>query len=404
VHYWKCCEDECGETTWPFGLPGVEVHLENCEGPVATTFTNQLGCYEFTCLDPVLNDNCLYCVDLDYCDEMGRCITAYDAALILQYIVCLDLLDDCQFTSGGIAVFPQMVAADVSCNSVITSYDASLILQYVVRLIQAFPCPDPWVWFPLRDPCVYACPGIVDWIGVLKGDVSGCYECGGMPLTEGDAVHVDLGAAVDLGDRFEVPVMVEGAYGILSSDMTFSFNNSDLYVISVAPAGLASGSMSAYNGTGGALDYAMANSSVYGGDGQVAVVTMGKMYSEAGISSLTLTDVTFNDGDPPAELGGSAGVRDVSASTALGPAIPNPFRDGTTISYSLATASDVNISIYSVTGQLVATLADGWVESGEHTVWWSGVDAAGASVSKGVYFCKMRAAGYSGTTKIVLMD
>ena len=223
-------------------------------------------------------------------------------------------------------------------------------------------------------------------------------------FTEGDPVQVDLGTPVDLGDRYEVPVVVDGAYGIFSSDMTFSFDPSELFVMSALPAGLALGSMSAHNDAGGILDFAMASGTSYGGDGQVAVVTLGKMHSEAGIQSLMLTDVMFNDGTPPAEIGTGAGIGEVRVSTGLVGAVPNPFRDGTQITYSLATPSDVTISIYSVTGQLVATVADGWAESGVHSAWWSGVDVHGASVARGVYFCKMHAEGYSGTTKIVLID
>ena len=55
-------------------------------------------------------------------------ITAYDAELVLQFVVGLIELSP-----------PQQEAADVSGNGIVTAYDADLILLYIVGLMYAFP-------------------------------------------------------------------------------------------------------------------------------------------------------------------------------------------------------------------------------------------------------------------------
>jgi hypothetical protein len=407
MKYWKCCPDGCGGYVRPLPLEGVQVHLEeSCSGePLATTFTSPDGCYEFECLEP-LGQDCHYSVHVDYC-AIPRCITPFDASLVLRYLACLEDLADCPFPYDGGMVYPQQVAADVTCSSGITSYDASMILQYFVGLIPAFPCFEPWVFYALGPDLnnVYMCPGTVDWIGVLIGDVSGCFECGEFapPPITGDPVQVALGIPNDLGDRIEVPIVVQGAAGIFSSNFDLVYDPDNLSVISALATGLATGSMSAHNALGGDLIFAMAGSEAYGGDGEIGLITFGKLNPDANASSVELTAAMFNEGDPPAEIGVSAGIPAQTGRTALGRAVPNPFTQGTVISYQMAAAGQVSIEIYNVEGQLVRTLVSGGAEAGPHSILWNGKDDYGRMAARGVYFCYMEADGYQATEKIVFM-
>ncbi len=82
----------------------------------------------------------------------------------------------------------------------------------------------------------------------------------------------------------------------------------------------------------------------------------------------------------------------------LGQNYPNPFNPSTTIDYSLSAAGQVKLTVVNAIGQVVATLVNGKVAAGQHTVVW---DAK--SVPSGVYFYKLEAESFSQTKKMVLM-
>lgn len=77
---------------------------------------------------------------------------------------------------------------------------------------------------------------------------------------------------------------------------------------------------------------------------------------------------------------------------------PNPFNPTTTIAFDLAEAADVTLSVFNVNGQEVATLVDGSLNAGSHTV-----NFDGANLTSGVYVYRLNAGAYSATMKMVLM-
>ncbi|MBO6792514.1 MAG: T9SS type A sorting domain-containing protein [Balneolaceae bacterium] len=77
---------------------------------------------------------------------------------------------------------------------------------------------------------------------------------------------------------------------------------------------------------------------------------------------------------------------------------PNPFNPSTTISYSVQEAGAVNISVYNLMGQKVATLVNETKAAGQYNVRWN---AAGAA--SGMYYYRLEAGGQSITRKMTLI-
>ena len=77
---------------------------------------------------------------------------------------------------------------------------------------------------------------------------------------------------------------------------------------------------------------------------------------------------------------------------------PNPFNPRTTISWQLAVDSYVQLKIYNINGEEVATLLSAFLHSGFHSVEWDASD-----VASGVYLYRLEAGGYVETKKMVLM-
>lgn len=111
------------------------------------------------------------------------------------------------------------------------------------------------------------------------------------------------------------------------------------------------------------------------------------LYHAVAKSNIVLTSVS----DRPAS--------GVPASFALHQNFPNPFNPATNLTFEVAKPAEVNLSVYDVNGKLVATLVNGLVQAGHHNVTWN----PAKSVSSGIYFAKLKSAGFSQVTKMTLM-
>jgi hypothetical protein len=78
---------------------------------------------------------------------------------------------------------------------------------------------------------------------------------------------------------------------------------------------------------------------------------------------------------------------------------PNPFNPSTSISFALPEASNVTLRVYNMLGQVVATLLDGGVEAGIHSVPWTP-----SGLSSGIYIYRLQAkdAGFTQTKTMML--
>ena len=76
---------------------------------------------------------------------------------------------------------------------------------------------------------------------------------------------------------------------------------------------------------------------------------------------------------------------------------PNPFNPETVIGFNLVEASDYELTIYNVTGQVVDVFS-GSADAGSHQVKWNA-----SNVASGVYFYKLNAGNFTETKKMVLL-
>jgi hypothetical protein len=88
---------------------------------------------------------------------------------------------------------------------------------------------------------------------------------------------------------------------------------------------------------------------------------------------------------------------------ALHPVHPNPFNPATSIAFELATAARVQVCIYNLRGERVATLLDAVQPAGRHRLVWRGRDDRGDEVASGVYVVNVEASGERVSRRIVLV-
>jgi hypothetical protein len=77
---------------------------------------------------------------------------------------------------------------------------------------------------------------------------------------------------------------------------------------------------------------------------------------------------------------------------------PNPFNAQSIINYALPSSGKVELTVFNLLGQKVATLADGYQEAGYHSITW---DAS--HNSSGIYFYKLNAGGHQFVKRMMLI-
>jgi len=94
----------------------------------------------------------------------------------------------------------------------------------------------------------------------------------------------------------------------------------------------------------------------------------------------------------------------VSGGTCQIIASPNPFTTTANISFNVVGAAPVSVSVYNISGRLVKTIVDNQhLSAGDHSVQWNGVDSRGASVTPGVYFCRLNTGTTVLSTRLVMV-
>jgi hypothetical protein len=86
------------------------------------------------------------------------------------------------------------------------------------------------------------------------------------------------------------------------------------------------------------------------------------------------------------------------AQTVLLPNYPNPANPTTTISYELATTSDIVLSVYDLLGRKIATIAEGIQQPGKHQCQFDG-----SNIGSGVYIVRLQSPGFTRSNKLIIL-
>lgn len=197
-------------------------------------------------------------------------VTAYDAALILQYDV--GLISPANYPGLCLEI------ADVSGNGEITGYDAALILQFVVGIINHFPVEGK------EEPT----PPPEEEESVVEAEPTGV---GKMALYGPRTVK--LGEVEETAGEFAVPVLIGQMDGVISGKVEIAFD-SGLEVLAVQPGKLLDGYLLASKSEAGRLAVAFAGSQASTGSGELFRISFG---SDPG--KILLKSVELNEGQIP---------------------------------------------------------------------------------------------------------
>ena len=89
---------------------------------------------------------------------------------------------------------------------------------------------------------------------------------------------------------------------------------------------------------------------------------------------------------------------------ALAAPSPNPTSAGSRLDFTLARATNADLSIFDTAGRHVVTLVKGDLPAGPHSQTWGGRDASGQTVTAGVYFARLSTPEGTRSQRIVRLD
>jgi hypothetical protein len=101
-------------------------------------------------------------------------------------------------------------------------------------------------------------------------------------------------------------------------------------------------------------------------------------------------------GVEPADAGGRPQLR--LAVLGMGAGVP-----AARMSFDLPVAGHVQLRVFDVSGRLVASVYEGQLAAGQHTLEWAGVDENGQDVSAGLYFAQVVAGEQTASAKVLVL-
>jgi len=213
-----------------------------------------------------------------------------------------------------------------------------------------------------------------------------------------DAVWVEAPAKVVAGQTFTASLRLSGSGALLGLSASLGWDRSIAELVSVEAGELVTSQGGvALSGGGGLVDCALLGADRrLAGEGELARVTFRALAS--GAPQVALGAVDARDGwNRTVELTGTPPTV-VPAVTSFAPAMPNPFRGTTTLSYALAKGGAVELAVYGVDGRKVATLASGVQEAGSYRLVWDGGNAR-----PGLYYARLTTPEGKFTRTLVLV-
>ncbi len=120
-------------------------------------------------------------------------------------------------------------------------------------------------------------------------------------------------------------------------------------------------------------------------------------------SKVRITQAVISDGAARNVAVGGLNPEPLPSSFELYQNRPNPFNPTTTIDFYIDKPTDVRLEVFNVLGELVKTLVDRSMDTGQHSVIWDGSDGQGDKMASGVYFYRLKTGSGSLTKKMVLL-
>lgn len=208
--------------------------------------------------------------------------------------------------------------------------------------------------------------------------------------TDKDGVMLDIGIFPAIDDGVEIPMMVEttrpGSYTISATDFHIQSHSSNLVFVDLHE-NVTIPFNESFSYTFQVNSVKKLNANVLSCSEEPEIVAK-KFYPQKAVSSTERFVIRSANKD----------FSDLPTAFSLYQNYPNPFNPTTTIRYEIPVQSDVQLSVYDLTGRRVAILVNGVVQAGSYSV-----QLDGSQLASGVYMYRLTAGSQVISKKLTLI-
>jgi hypothetical protein len=223
----------------------------------------------------------------------------------------------------------------------------------------------------------------------------------------GESFELDAPALVAAGDEFDAVLHLAAAGTMQGFSARLGWDAGVLQALGVTSAGFLEGQEGIALSPGPAgVDGALLGVRGSGIRGQGDVARFRFRALRDGVTGLKIASVIARDATnrPLAAASLAQTVQEsLPAHTMMLSPSPNPARGLSTLAFALSERGEAELSIFSVDGGRVRTLAHGPREAGAYKLAWRGEDDAGKPLAPGVYWARLTTRGLTFTRRIVFL-
>ena len=386
-------------------VPQAVLTLDHREG-VATDTTQNSGDYRF---DHILLDSTTL-LPSKRGDQRGG-ITGSDVILILQYLAFISNLNREQF-----------IAADVTEDGMVTGSDAQAMLRYLAFYLDNIGATGRWRFDPADTSFMLNSDSMINFEAFLKGDVNLSWA----QVSEEEAVAIrknessaESEVALSLAQYFRsgtgeifIPVQLTHIEDPVQSIVfTISYDQNEVQYLTTKKSIISDSFMFAANGENpGKIHIATAGIEGIETDGEILRLcfrlknSIGEEDNQvAEITAAWINDSAIDFSDKTRTHSENSIRKELPKRFRLSQNYPNPFNPSTMIHYQLEHASRVSLVIFDLAGRKVKTLVNDYQNAGWYQIQWDGLNEQSLPLNSGIYFCRLRATGFSQTIKMELI-
>jgi len=362
------------------GIPDVIVKTSGSN--VVTATSSSQGLYQLQGL--TMNGNYTATPErTPFTDWGSHLITTYQAALTLRQAVGLG-----QFSAN------QIKAADVDMSGTVTAFDAALIAQFAVGITNhADSHVGQWIFIPTFRSYYGLNTSYEnqDFTGIVLGDVTGDWNAtyGAKKSHSGESFVWLNQPTLNQDLTVTIPIQISQPQDILSWQIHIVCDPATTEFIDLRAASADETWLKNENRTANEMHFGFYRSAPIQCDDVIALLTL--QLKNPATDRITLKIPYFQINNQQAQQGlvEIALNGRMPDNFALLQNYPNPFNPATTIIFHIPEAGEVNMAIFNLSGQKVATLIAEEKQAGAHQIFWDGTDQAGASLPSGLYFCHL---------------